>query len=112
MTVKALRQPQCSRRTTSAFGACRSESTRLAEDWPSRAFRAWGHGSGSCFQARARGLEKPPQILPIPSSKSLSYNRLLRTAMITILIVDDHPIMRVGIAAIIGQCNEMKVIGY
>jgi DNA-binding NarL/FixJ family response regulator len=31
--------------------------------------------------------------------------------MITILIVEDHPIMRVGIAAIIRQCNEMKVIG-
>jgi DNA-binding NarL/FixJ family response regulator len=32
--------------------------------------------------------------------------------MVTILIVDDHPIMRVGIAAIIRQSSEMKVIGY
>lgn len=31
--------------------------------------------------------------------------------MITLLIVDDHPIMRVGIAAIIRQCSEMEVIG-
>jgi DNA-binding NarL/FixJ family response regulator len=31
---------------------------------------------------------------------------------IRILIVDDHPIMRVGIAAMIAKCEEMKVIGF
>lgn len=31
---------------------------------------------------------------------------------IEVLIVDDHPIMRVGIAAMISKCNEMKVIAF
>ena len=32
--------------------------------------------------------------------------------LIEVLIVDDHPIMRVGIAAMISKCNEMKVVGF
>ena len=32
--------------------------------------------------------------------------------LIDVLIVDDHPIMRVGIAAMISKCNEMKVVGF
>ena len=31
---------------------------------------------------------------------------------IEILIVDDHPIMRVGIAAMISKCNEIKIVGF
>ncbi|MGD0546493.1 MAG: response regulator transcription factor [Terracidiphilus sp.] len=31
---------------------------------------------------------------------------------IKILIVDDHPIMRFGIAAMVAKCNEMKVVGF
>jgi DNA-binding NarL/FixJ family response regulator len=31
---------------------------------------------------------------------------------IEVLIVDDHPIMRVGIAAMIAKCKEMKVVGF
>jgi DNA-binding NarL/FixJ family response regulator len=34
------------------------------------------------------------------------------TRLIKVLIVDDHPIMRVGIAAMISKCNEMKVVGF
>jgi DNA-binding NarL/FixJ family response regulator len=30
-------------------------------------------------------------------------------APIKILVVDDHPIMRVGVAAMIGKCTDMKV---
>ena len=32
--------------------------------------------------------------------------------LIEVLIVDDHPIMRVGIAAMISKCNEMRVVGF
>jgi len=32
--------------------------------------------------------------------------------LIEVLIVDDHPIMRVGIAAMISKCSEMKVVGF
>jgi DNA-binding NarL/FixJ family response regulator len=31
---------------------------------------------------------------------------------IRILVVDDHPIMRVGVAAMLAKCSDMKVVGF
>ena len=80
------------------------------EEAPARYENEFSWGDRIVARASGRRGEKAPRAIPCPTGSTLRTRRI-RTMAIRVLLVDDHELVRQGIAAMLAKADDLQIVG-